>query len=299
MTKGEAMVAPEAVETTYRSGELRYVVRILFRRKLSVIGLVIILLLVIVAIFAPYLTPYGPLKIDIENTLQQPSWPHPLGTDAIGRDTLSRIIYGSRVSLAIALGAMGIAASAGVIMGLLAGYFGGVVYMIFMRLVDALMSIPMLILALVLAALLGSGIRNVILALGISLTSIYARLICGQVLSIRENDYILAGRSMGSSNLRIMARHIIPNAFPPLIVMVTLQLGTMILAEAGLSFIGVGIQPPTPAWGAMVNTGYPYLFSHPVLSLAPGLAIALVVFAFNMVGDGLRDALDPRLRGIL
>ena len=299
MTTEEQNFAAGFAKKSSRSGEFRYVVRTLFRRKLSVIGFVIILLLVIVAIFAPYIAPYDPLKINIEKTLQQPSWQYPLGTDATGRDTLSRIIYGSRISLTIAFGAMGIAASAGIIMGLLAGYFGGAVYIVFMRLVDALMSIPMLILALVLAALLGGGLKNVIFSLGISLTSIYARLVCGQVLSIKENDYILAARVTGASNLRVMLRHIVPNAFPPLMIMVTLQLGTMILAEAGLSFIGVGIQPPAPAWGAMVNTGYPYLFSHPVLSIAPGLAIALVVFAFNMVGDGLRDALDPRLRGVL
>jgi peptide/nickel transport system permease protein len=296
-------VKSEAVPTkspmAVSSSEVRYVVKVFFRRKLAVIGFVIILLLVIVAIFAPLLTPYDPIKVDPKNRLLQPSWSHPLGTDNTGRDTLSRIIYGARTSLAVAFGAMGIAAVAGVLMGLIAGYFGGIIYIIFMRFIDTLMSIPMLILALFLAAMFGGGLKNVIIALGISLTSIYARLMCGQVLAIKENDYIMAVRSMGAGNLRIMLQHILHNAFPPLLVMVTLQLGTMILAEASLSYIGIGIQPPTPAWGAMVNSGYPYLFTQPILSIAPGVAIALVVFGFNMVGDGLRDALDPRLRGVL
>jgi len=298
-TSGKIEVAEGFVEAPPHYSELRYIIKIFFRRKLAVIGLTIIALLGLVAIFAPLLTPYDPIQIDLDSVLQPPSWHHPMGTDSTGRDVLSRIIFGTRTSLAIAFGAMGIAASIGVLVGLLAGFFGGIINIILMRLVDTVMSIPMLILALVLAALLGSGMRNIILALGISLTSIYARLICGQILSIKQNDYIMAMRSIGASNLRIMARHLIPNSFPPLIVMVTLQLGTMILAEASLSFIGIGIQPPTPAWGGMVFLGYPYLFTNPLLSIAPGVAIALVVFGFNMAGDGLRDALDPRLRGVL
>ena len=286
-------------EISPRYSELRYVVRTFFKRKLAVIGLVIILILVIVAIFAPLLAPYDPLEVNLDERLEMPSWNHPLGTDATGRDTLSRIIFGTQTSLAVAFGSMAIAASVGITLGMLAGFFGGILHIVIMRLVDAVMSIPMLILALCLAALLGGGLKNVILALGITLTSIYARLMCAQVLTIKENDYIMAERSMGATNLRIMMRHLMPNSFPPIIVMITLQLGTMILAEAGLSFIGIGIQPPTPAWGAMVNSGYPYLFTHPILSIAPGMAIALVVFGFNMAGDGLRDALDPRLRGLI
>lgn len=295
----KAEAVPIKSTRTIASSEVRYVVKVFFKRKLAVIGFVIILLLVLVAIFAPLLTPYDPIKVDSKNRLLQPSWSHPLGTDNTGRDTLSRIIYGTRTSLAVAFGAMGIATIAGVLIGLIAGYFGGIIYIVFMRFIDTLMSIPMLILALFLAAMFGGGLKNIIIALGISLTSIYARLMCGQVLAMKENDYILAMRSLGASDLRIMLRHILPNAFPPLLVMVTLQLGTMILAEAALSYIGIGIQPPTPAWGAMINSGYPYLFTQPVLSIAPGVAIALVVFGFNMVGDGLRDALDPKLRGVL
>ena len=161
----------------------------------------------------------------------------------------------------------------------------------------ALIAFPLIILALVLAALLGGGLKNVMIAIGVGLTPAYARLMCGVVLSIRETDYVLAGRSMGASNLRIMLGHVLPNSFPPLIVLITMMLGTTILAEAGLSFLGIGIDPPGAAWGAMVSDGYRYLLTNPMLSFAPGIAIILVVFAFNMVGDGLRDALDPRLRG--
>jgi len=161
------------------------------------------------------------------------------------------------------------------------------------------MSFPMIVLALLIGALLGGGLVNVMIALGITMIPGYARLMCGLVLSAKETDYVLAGRSLGNSNLRIMLRHILPNVFPPIIVLITMQIGAAILAESGLSYLGIGITPPAPAWGAMVNDGYRYLATIPLLTVAPGLAIMLVVFAFNMVGDGLRDALDPRLRGIL
>jgi ABC-type dipeptide/oligopeptide/nickel transport system permease subunit len=195
--------------------------------------------------------------------------------------------------------ALCIAAGIVIIGCMLAGFFGGWVNAIIMRIVDALMSFPMILLALLIAGLLGSGLTNVMIALGIALIPAYARLMCGQVLSIRENDYILAGRAMGSSNWRQMFRHILPNSFPPLIVLITMQIGSAILAEAGLSYLGIGITPPDPSWGAMVNGGFKYLLSNPLLSFIPGLAIMIVVFAFSMVGDGLRDALDPRLRGTI
>jgi ABC-type dipeptide/oligopeptide/nickel transport system permease subunit len=159
------------------------------------------------------------------------------------------------------------------------------------------MSIPMMVLVLVIASMLGGGLKNVVLALGVSGIAMYARMMCGQTLSIRENDYIMASRSMGASNIRLMMLHLLPNCFPPMIVLMTMQMGIMILAEAGLSFLGVGVEPPIAAWGAMVTDGYRYLSTNPILSFAPGLVVMLVVFAFNMVGDGLRDALDPRLRG--
>jgi len=264
-----------------------------------VFGLIVLLLLVFTAIFATWLAPYDPYKLGVADSLLQPSKEHLLGSDTLGRDTLSRLIYGSRTALTVGFLSVGIASVIGITLGLIAGYFGGIAYMVAMRAIDALMAFPMILLALVVAAVLGGGIQNVIIALSIATIPGYARVSCGVTLSIRENDYILAERAIGSSNIRTMIGHILPNAFPPLIVLMTMQLGNLILAEAGLSFLGIGIEPPGAAWGAMVSDGYKYLLKNPTLSFAPGLAIMLSVFAFNMVGDGLRDALDPRLRGLL
>lgn len=286
-------------ETAPHVSEWRHFLRVFFYRKLVVLGMVIILLLLITAIFAPFLAPYDPYDQNLEQWLLQPSREHLLGTDSLGRDTLSRLIYGSRNALLVGVISVGIASTAGMTIGLIAGYFGGWVNSLFMRFIDALMCFPIILLALVISALLGSGLRNVMIALGIALLSGYARLMHGQVLSVKENDYVLAERAIGAGNLRIMFSHILPNCFPPLIVLVTMQMGSAILAEAGLSFIGVGIEPPAAAWGLMVNDGRIYMLTNPFISFAPGLAIMLVVFAFNMVGDGLRDALDPRLRGTL
>lgn len=273
--------------------------RVFFSRGVVVFGLIVLLLLLFAAIFAPWLAPYDPYTPGVADSLLQPSNVNPLGTDLLGRDTLSRLIYGSRTALMVGFITVGIASIIGVILGLLAGYSGRIVNMIIMRCMDAIMCFPMLLLALLIAAVLGGGIHNVIIALSIAIIPIYARVMHGLTLSIRENDYILAQRAMGAGNLRTMLRHVLPNAMPPLIVLMTMQLGNLILAEAILSFIGIGIEPPGAAWGAMVNDGYRYLLRSPVLSFAPGLAIMLVVFAFNMVGDGLRDALDPRLRGLI
>ncbi len=281
------------------SSELKHIAQVILHRKVALIGLIIILLTILVAIFAPFFAPYDPYQPDLDNTLQGPSAKHLLGTDPLGRDTLSRIIYGTRTSLTVGLVAIFVASVGGMALGLIAGYFGGLANTIIMRCIDALMAFPMILLALVIAALLGGGLTNVVIALGIGLISIYARLMCGEVLTVKENDYVMAERSLGASNLRIMLRHILPNCFPPLIVLVTLNMGAAILAEAGLSFLGVGINPPGASWGAMVSEGYRYLIKLPILSFAPGVTIMIVVFAFNMLGDGLRDALDPRLRGII
>lgn len=273
--------------------------RVFLNRPVVVFGMVVILILIIAAIFAPLVAPYDPYKQNWDTILASPSSQHLLGTDTVGRDVLSRIIYGSRTSLIVGLVAIGIAAAIGLSVGLIAGYFGGLANLIIMRIIDAMMTFPMILLALTIASLLGSGLLNVVLALGFALISPYARLMCAQALTVKQNDYVTAARSTGAGSLRIMLKHVFPNCFPPLIVLMTMQLGTTILAEAGLSFLGVGINPPGAAWGAMVNEGYRYLTTTPVLSFAPGVAIMLVVFAFNMVGDGLRDALDPRLRGAL
>lgn len=282
-----------------RVNAFRQFARLFTSRTLVVFGLVIILATVITAIFAPLIAPYDPYEQDLYHALEGPSQAHLLGTDGIGRDTLSRLIYGTRIALMVGVIATGIAAFSGMTLGLIAGYFGGFINMIIMRFVDALMTFPMIILALTIAATLGPGIRNLMLALGISMLSGYARLMAGLVYSVRENDYVLASHSLGASNLRILLRHVLPNSFPPFIVVITMQMGGAIMAEAGMSFIGVGIEAPTASWGAMVNDGYQYLLVNPALSFAPGIAILLVVFAFNMVGDGLRDALDPRLRGTI
>jgi peptide/nickel transport system permease protein len=287
------------LEMKPRVSEWRRFFRVFFGRGLVVFGTVVMVLLILTALTAPLLAPYDPLKQDLRNTLASPSSKHLLGTDFFGRDTLSRLIYGARISLFISLGAITVAALIGIIAGLLAGFYGSWVNAIIMRFVDTLMSIPMILLALLVAALLGGGVFNVIMALGVAMVPIYARLMCGQVLAVREQDYIMASRSMGSSNFRLLSRHILINAFPPIIVVITMQVGTAILAEAGLSYLGIGITPPTPSWGSMVSDGFPYLLTNPLLSFIPGVAIMIVVFAFNMIGDGLRDTLDPRLRGVL
>jgi peptide/nickel transport system permease protein len=295
----ESGIVKEFNQAPPRVNEFNRFKRVFLGRKVVLFGLIVIFLLIFTAIFASVLSPYNPYKIDLSNKLLQPSQAHLLGTDSLGRDTLSRIIYGTRTSLIVGIITVGIAATIGITLGLTAGYFGGAVYSVIMRFMDAMQSFPMILLALVLATLLGGGLKNVILALGIGLVPSYTRLTCGQTLSVKVNDYVVAGQAMGASNMRLMVRHILPNCLPPLIVMMTMMLGMAILSEAGLSFLGIGIAAPGAAWGGMVSDGYRYLSTNPMLSFAPGVAIMLVVFSFNMVGDGLRDALDPRLRGTL
>lgn len=282
-----------------KHSELKRFYRVFFGRGLVVFGMIVILALILTAIFAPLLAPYDPYALNMAKTLLQPCKDHLLGTDALGRDLLSRLIFGTRIALMVGVIAVGVAAMIGMTIGLLAGYLGGWVSVVFMRITDSLMAFPMVLLALLIAGILGGGLTNVIIALSIGLTPSYARLMYGQALSVRENDFVMAGKSMGASNLRIMLRHIFPNCLPPLIVQITMMIGMAILAEASLSFLGVGIKPPEAAWGTIVFEGYQYLRSHPTLSFIPGLAVMIVVFSFNMVGDGLRDALDPRLRGVL
>jgi len=289
----------EFQEAPVRVSEWRRFFRVFFQRKLVLFGLIILLLLLITAAFAPLLAPYSHMTGDMKESLQDPNAKHWLGTDLQGRDSLSRLIFGARTALLVGFGSVLLAGVIGISLGLLAGYAGGTTNMIIMRIMDALMGFPMIVLALLMATVLGTGIQNVIIALSVATLPGYARVMHGLTLSVRENDYVLAERALGASNLRAMLRHILPNTFPSMIVLITLQLGALILAEAGLSFLGLGITPPDASWGAMVADGRRYLLQHPWLSIAPGLAIMLVVFAFNLVGDGLRDALDPRLRGLL
>jgi peptide/nickel transport system permease protein len=268
-------------------------------RKIVLISSIIILLFIIAAAFSPFIAPHDPYEVDLTHSLLKPNTSNLLGTDAAGRDVLSRIIFGARVSLLVGVISVIFGSVIGFTLGLIAGYFGGIANRVIMRFIDALMSLPPLLLALIVAALLGGGVLNVMLAIGMSMVPTSCRLMCAQALSIKGMDYILAGRSIGCEDRRLIIQHMLPNCLPPLIVLMTMELGMAILAEAGLSFLGIGIMPPLSAWGSMVSEGQKYLGTYPVISLAPGVAIMLVVFAFNMVGDGLRDALDPRLRGIL
>ena len=291
------MASIENPEIAPRVSELRRFSRVLLGRWLVVFGLIVILVFLLLAVFAPLIAPYKPDVQDLGKILKGPSSQNLLGTDYLGRDTLSRLIYGARSSALVAVVALGIATVIGMGAGLMAAYFGGIINVVIMRIIDALMAFPMILLALIISALLGGGIKNVMIALGVSLLPSYARLMAALVLTIKETDYIMAGRSLGAGDWRLMLRHILPNSLPPLIVLITMQVGVTILAEAGLSYLGIGITPPTPSWGAMVNDGNKYILSNPMISFVPGVAIMIVVFAFNMVGDGLRDALDPRLRG--
>jgi peptide/nickel transport system permease protein len=273
--------APAIEEMQPLRPEWKRIVRVFSRRKLAVVGLALVALMVFVAIFAPLLAPYDPYKTDILNKYGPVSTAHLLGTDDIGRDTLSRVIYGTRTSLIVGVFAVLIGAIIGQALGLMAGFFGGWINMVIMRVVDTLQAVPMIILALIISTVLGGGVRNVIIALAVGTVPGQCRMMCAQTMTVKE----------------IMFRHIYPNAFPPCLVMMTIAIGGAILAEAVLSFLGAGINPPTADWGSMIDVGGNVLAQHPMLSFAPGVCIALVVFGFNMMGDGLRDALDPRMRG--
>jgi ABC-type dipeptide/oligopeptide/nickel transport system permease subunit len=279
--------------------EFKRTVSVFFGRPLPVVGLVITTILIIIAIFGPWIAPHDPLEMDVMNSLAHPSSEHLLGTDEIGRDTLSRLIYGARTSLFIGITVISISTAIGIWLGLIAATTKGAMHHIIMRITDGLMAFPSLILALLVAGLLGGGLQNIIVALTVGMIAPVIRITCAMALSVQENDYVISARAIGASRMRIMLGEILPNCLAPIIVMMTMGIGTTILAEAGLSFLGVGITPPTPVWGRMVNDGYKFLLTNPELSFSPGLAVMLVVFGFNMMGDGLRDALDPRLRGVV
>ncbi|ARK29929.1 ABC transporter permease [Halalkalibacter krulwichiae] len=284
-------------EAPPKTNELRRFLKVFLGRKIVMFFGFILVAMVFVAIFADFIAPYDPYNQDLRNALQQPSAAHWLGTDNLGRDVLSRVIYGTRVSLLVGMVSVTIAVVAGVLLGIISGYFGGLIDTVISRIIDALLAFPGIILALSIGAVLGAGMWTVIVALAIALTPTFARLMRGQVLTVKEADYIKASEVIGASNFRIMLKHVLPNCLSPIIVLVTLNLGVAILAEASLSFLGIGITPPQAAWGAMVSEGQRYLVNNPILSFAPGGCVLLVVLAFNIVGDALRDALDPRLRG--
>lgn len=268
----------------------------IIKSKTSFIGLLIILGLIITAIFAPLIAPYEPTNQEILNKYLPPSADHLLGTDNLGRDIFSRIVYGSRISIQIGVIAVGISMVIGVTLGGIAGYFGRWIDQIIMRLIDILMAFPSILLAIALVAVLGPSLQNAMIAVGIVGIPQFARIVRSAVLSVKETEYVEAAKSIGAKNGRILAQHVLPNCTAPIIVQATLGIGTAILDAAGLSFLGLGAQPPTPEWGAMLSDGRNALQNSPWVVAFPGLAIFLVVLGFNLFGDGLRDALDPRLK---
>ncbi len=275
------------------------VFKVLTAKKSTVVCLIVLLLLAVTAILAPVLAPYDPYEQNLAIQLRGMSLEHWLGTDSMGRDVLSRIIYGSRVSLVVGIASTLIAGGFGMLIGLVAGMAGKIVDTILMRIMDAMMSVPMIILALFLGTIFGKGLGNICVAIGICMIPSYARVTRGQVLSVKEMDYVTAGVLCGASKIKNTLAHIFPNCVSANLVLMTMNLGSAILSEAALSFLGMGINPPTASWGGMVNDGYKYLSRDPIIAIAPGVCIMIVVLCFNMVGDTLRDALDPKLRGTL
>lgn len=272
------------------------VLRKMIKVRLALVGLIILAIVIFAALTANWIAPYDPNLADGYHTLEAPSWAHPFGVDRLGRDLLSRVIYGSRISLSVGLVAVGIAGIIGVPLGVMAGYYRGLADDVINRVMDALFAFPELLLALALVAVIGPSLFNIMMAIGITSVPRYCRIVRSQTLSVREYDFVLAAKAIGAKNGRIMLRHIWPNVTSPIIVTSSLGMAGAILAEAGLSFLGVGLRPPTPAWGAMLNEGFPFLQRAPWLSFFPGFAIFLTVLALNIVGDALRDVLDPHLR---
>lgn len=293
---GEAEI--EGVQVRKSRVGLPRTMRMLLRIPLAAFGIVLIFVIVVSAVFAPWIAPHNPMAQDANNSLAAPSWTYPLGTDQLGRDTLSRIIYGARIALIISIGAVGLGTAIGVPVGLFSAYVRGWVDEVTMRVMDALVSFPSLIIAIGLVSVLGTNMINVIIAIGIGNIPWMARVVRSQALSVRERDFVAAARSIGSKNQHIIARHMWPNCTAPVIVQGTLGLAYAVLTEASLGFLGLSVQPPTPTWGNMLQYAFGLLNIDPLLSIAPGLAIFLLVLAFNFVGDALRDVLDPRLKGL-
>lgn len=266
------------------------------KNKLSVIGMVVIIIFILIAIFADQLAPYDYAAQDLTSMYLSPCAEHPLGTDNLGRDMLSRIIYGTRISLLIGFSSVGISLLIGTLLGCLAGFYGGKVDTLIMRFMDVMLAVPSVLLAIVIAAVLGTGVFNLILAIGIASIPSYARIVRASILSIRDQEYIEAARISGCSDARMILRHILPNILAPVIVQTTLGLGLAILNASGLSFLGLGVEAPMPEWGSMLAAARGDMRNYPYLVTFPGIAIVLVVLALNMVGDGLRDALDPKLK---
>ena len=275
---------------------MRLALQRLLENKIALLCIGVLVLFSIMAVAAAYLTPYDPYHASPEESLLPPSWSHPMGTDLIGRDILSRVLFGARISMVIGFVSVGISAIVGVTLGLIAGYYGRLIDSIIMRFIDTLMAFPGILLALTIIALLGPGILNVMIAVGIGGIPSYARLVRGSVLSIKEEVYVEAARTVGARDRRIILAHILPNAFPPVLVLMSMSYGWALLSAAGLSFLGLGAAPPAVEWGAMLNDSRALLWVAPWTAIFPGIAIMCVVLSTNLLGDVLRDAIDPRLR---
>lgn len=290
--------APRSPAPALPSPASRFIRKLFREKRLGAMGAVVALLFLVVGIFAGLLAPYGMNEVDMGARLQPPSWTHPFGTDNLGRDLLSRCIYGAQISVIIGLSVATIATLISALIGIVSGYFGGKIDMLTQRFVDAWMSFPGLVVLIVVASVFGAGITQIIITLGLLIGIGGSRIVRSAVVSVREDMYIHAAKSIGASAPRILWRHVLPNVLPPLIVLFSSSVGTAILAESGLSFLGLGVPPPTPTWGGMLSgNGRTYMLQGPWLALAPGICLTLVVYAINVFGDALRDMLDPRMRG--
>ena len=278
----------------------RQTLRIFFGRGIIVkVCSAILILFILVSLLSTFISPYDPNAQDLLNTNSTPTWEHILGTDYLGRDVLSRLMYGGRVSFSVSLLSGTFAAVVGILLGLIAGYVCGLVNRVIIGVTDIVLSIPGMVFTLIIAAIMGSSVFSLTLAIGIGMVPSYIRMMNGLVLSLRENDYIVASQLVGQKERRILLKHLLPNAFPSLIVLYTINLGQAIMTESSLSYLGVGINPPTATWGNMVADAYPHLMLAPWLAIIPGICIIVLIISLNIVGDALRDALDPRLRGKL
>ncbi|MED4753428.1 nickel transporter permease [Brevibacillus choshinensis] len=300
MSQTEVVVPPAdnlSIETTYTArSPWRMIVNRFKKNKRAMAGLWMVLVFLVVAIFAPWIAPHDPFEQNMQVMLESPSIHYFFGTDEFGRDIFSRVIYGAQISLMIGIVGVLISIVFGVALGTISGYFGGFVDSLVMRIMDIFMAFPSFLLALAIVSVLGPGMINVMIAIGIFSVPTFARISRSSVISIKNKEYIEAARAMGGTHLFIIWKHILPNSIAPIIVLSTMRIATAILTAAGLSFLGMGAQPPTPEWGAMLSTGREYLRTAPHVSTIPGLAIMFMVLAFNMLGDGLRDALDPKMK---
>lgn len=279
-----------------KNSQFQGVIKRLRKNKMAMAGLFMILFLIVLAIIAPLIAPYGPREFDLLRKLEGPSWDHIFGTDDLGRDIFSRILYGAKYSLSLSVLSVTLGTLVGIILGAIAGYFGGITDNIIMRLMDVLQAIPSMLLCIAISAALGSGFVNTIIAMSIGHISMITRMLRGSILSVREQEFIEAENSINCSRFRIIVMHVLPNSISPIIISVTMGMGSAILTAAGLSYLGLGVQAPTPEWGAMLSAGRNYIYDHPHVLIFPGIFIMITVLAFNMLGDGLRDAMDPKLK---